>query len=237
MSKSASPADRSESEQPHAAQRVVFMSRRDEVCAMCAVRLSRGDMIEVKPNSVLCLACAGLGKLEFLACGDAALTRRAQAYSAYAAVVLEWSSSRKRSERQGVLVEPGALARAREDCQRDEGERARHREGDRKRRAKREKEFVEAFARKIQKLYPYVPEEIPERIAEHACEISSGRVGRSAGAKTLELSAITLAVRAWVRHNETNYDALLAANYPRDMARELVDDKIERVLEGWSAGA
>ncbi len=44
---------------------------------------------------------------------------------------------------------------------------------------------------------------------------------------------ITLAVRAHVRHQHTNYDELLFDGYDRYEARELVEEKAERVLEKW----
>jgi hypothetical protein len=59
-----------------------------------------------------CLRCVGLDDLEFLPRGDALLTRRAKAGSARSAVVVRFSRSRKRYERQGVLVEQKALAEA-----------------------------------------------------------------------------------------------------------------------------
>ena len=57
-----------------------------------------------------CLRCTGLGDLEFLPAGDALLTRRVKAKSARHAVVVRFSKSRRRYERQGLLVEPRALA-------------------------------------------------------------------------------------------------------------------------------
>lgn len=64
----------------------------------------------------LCLACADLDHLVFLGRGDAALTRRASRYSTLRAVVVRFSRSRNRYERQGVLVEEQALARAEQEC-------------------------------------------------------------------------------------------------------------------------
>jgi hypothetical protein len=52
--------------------------------------------------------------LEYLSRGDAALTRRATRYSGQMAVVLRFSRSRKRHERQGILVEKTALQKAEE---------------------------------------------------------------------------------------------------------------------------
>ena len=59
-----------------------------------------------------CLRCVGLDDLEFLSAGDALLTRRVKAKSARRAVVMRFSKSRRRYERQGLLVEPQALTEA-----------------------------------------------------------------------------------------------------------------------------
>ena len=59
-----------------------------------------------------CLPCAGLGVLEFLPAGDAALTWRAKAKSRVCAVLVRFSRSRKRFERQGLLLEFGARREA-----------------------------------------------------------------------------------------------------------------------------
>lgn len=68
-----------------------------------------------------CLRCVGLDDLAFLPAGDALLTRRAKAKSARYAVVVRFSRSRRRYERQGLLVEPQALADAEREI---EGDRA-----------------------------------------------------------------------------------------------------------------
>jgi hypothetical protein len=59
-----------------------------------------------------CLRCVGLDGLEYLPAGDALLTRRAKAKSTQYAVVVRFSRTRRRYERQGLLVEPQALADA-----------------------------------------------------------------------------------------------------------------------------
>jgi len=68
-----------------------------------------------------CLRCVGLDDLEYLPAGDALLTRRAKARSARYAVVVRFSRTRGRYERQGLLVEPPALADARRCANRDLG--------------------------------------------------------------------------------------------------------------------
>jgi hypothetical protein len=53
-----------------------------------------------------------LDHLVLLPSGDAALTRRAGAKSKTKAVLVRFARARKRYERQGLLVEPGALREA-----------------------------------------------------------------------------------------------------------------------------
>jgi hypothetical protein len=64
-----------------------------------------------------CLRCVGLDDLEFLPAGDALLSRRVKAKSARCAVVVRFSRSRRRYERQGLLVEPLALADVQHDLE------------------------------------------------------------------------------------------------------------------------
>jgi len=74
-------------------------------------------------------------------------------------------------------------------------------------------------------------------IAAHACLKYSGRVGRSSSAKTLDESAVRLAVAAHVRHGETQYDDLLMEGQDRFDARERVQPKVEEILEKWTSGS
>jgi hypothetical protein len=68
------------------------------------------DLLILENPGPSCLRCAGLDDLEFLCAGDALLTRRVKAKSARQAVVVRFSKTRRRYERQGLLVEPLALA-------------------------------------------------------------------------------------------------------------------------------
>lgn len=71
-----------------------------------------GGLLVMEAPGPACLRCVGLDDLEFLPAGDALLSRRAKAQSARHAVVVRFSRSRRRYERQGLLVEPQALAHA-----------------------------------------------------------------------------------------------------------------------------
>jgi hypothetical protein len=96
---------------------VIQPLNRDWKCHRCGG--TGGFLVMEKPGPV-CLACVGLDDLDFLPSGDALLTRRVKARSARHAVVVRFSRSRRRYERQGLLVEPKVLA----DAQREiEGER------------------------------------------------------------------------------------------------------------------
>ena len=55
-------------------------------------------------------ASVGLDDLEFLPAGDALLSRRVKAKSTKWAVVVRFSRTRRRYERQGLLIEPPAFA-------------------------------------------------------------------------------------------------------------------------------
>ena len=95
--------------------------------------------------------------------------RRAHAHSALSAVVLKWSRSRKRYERQGLLVQEQALLRAEEECLADEPLRERRRERESIRRAGLDERYVAEFAARIRQLYPACPRKRQTEIAEGAC--------------------------------------------------------------------
>jgi hypothetical protein len=213
---------------------LVFVSNRESRCDDCGDDLGQHAMIVLAGDrGALCLSCADLDHLAFLPPGDAALTRRARKYSTLAAVVLKWSRARKRYERQGLLVEEEALQHAEAECLNDAEARARRREREAERRAELDAMFVARFAARIRELYPGCPPDRPEHIASHACLKYSGRIGRSAAAKRLDDEAVQLAVAAHVRHDETNYDDLLARGVERWDARDRVRTDVDRTLSCW----
>lgn len=85
---------------------VVIAPIKDWTCTTCS---GTGDLLIMDGPGPLCLRCAGLDHLVFLAAGDAALTRRAKKASRLFAVVVRFSRARGRYERQGLLVEKEAL--------------------------------------------------------------------------------------------------------------------------------
>ena len=214
----------------------VFITRREASCGECGEDLGRKAWITlVEDKGALCLSCADLDHLVFLPAGDAALTRRSRKHSMLSAVVLRWSRTRKRYERQGVLVEEEALAQAEQECLADAEVRARRREREAQRREELDQEYVQQFAQRVRALYPGCPRGREVAIAEHACLKYSGRVGRSAAAKSFDEEAIRLAVVAHIRHRETRYDSLLAQGHERWEARAEVEGAVADALARWQA--
>lgn len=214
----------------------VFISSRESTCDECSEGLGRKAWITlVRDKGAVCLSCADLDQLIFLASGDAALTRRARKHSLLSAVVLKWSRARKRYERQGLLVEEAALELAEDECLADADLRARRREREAERRAELDETLVDGFASRIRELFPRLIAGREQKIAEHACLKYSGRIGRSALAKQMDEQAVRLAVIAHIRHIETNYDELLGRGWERSDARSAVADRVDEVLEKWRA--
>lgn len=210
---------------------VVVSAVKAWTCSLCSTE--DGGLLIMEDSGPVCMGCADMGHLVFLASGDAALTRRAKAASRLSAVVVRFSRSRGRYERQGILVEEGALERAEVECLADEDVRARRRDRDALRRSEVDLKLQARMAQEITRLFPGCPEDRARTIAAHAVVRGSGRVGRSAAGRSLEPDAVELAVAAAVRHQDTRYDQLLMSGVERGQARAEVRADIARVLDRW----
>ena len=212
----------------------VFISHRDSKCDECGEQLGRKAWITLEENKgALCLACADLDELVFLPTGDAALTRRSRKHSVLSAVVLKFSKARRRYERQGLLVLEKALEQAEAECLADADARERRAERQRERQSEFDRSYVEQFAGRIREIFPACPAEREFQIAEHACRKYSGRIGRSAAAKSFDETAVRLAVAAHIRHHETAYDEMLARDWNRLDARARVRHQVDEILKRW----
>jgi hypothetical protein len=186
-------------------------------------------------GAAICLDCADLDHLVFLRAGNATLSRRARKESGLAAIVVRPDPRRRnRIWRLGILVEPAALDRAEQQCLDDAELRARRREKDAERRELLDEKFAGQFAGEIRVLFPGIPADRAETIAEHTALRGSGRVGRSAAGRALDERAVRHAVVASVRHEDTDYDAMLMRGVPRQEARDRIRARIDQVLTGWS---
>jgi hypothetical protein len=88
---------------------------------------------------------------------------------------------------------------------------------------KRLKDIRDAFTA----MFPLAPFADAEPIREHACR-------RSMNELTADV-AVWLSAIAHLRHEHTDYDALLSEGYDRDSARFFVIDDINAILTGWRA--
>lgn len=214
---------------------MVSASRKERECVHCKTLIYKGTLFLMEDHGLVCLECADMDHLVFLPSGDAALTRRSRKYSALSAVVVEFSRSRGRHERQGILVTESALHQAEEECVKDADIRAELRERRRERVVKEDEVFARDMANALSVWYPNCPADEIESIAYHTTVRGSGRVGRSSSAKELERDALRLAVIAHIRHQHTNYDHLLMSGISREEARRRVREKVDKILLGWEA--
>jgi hypothetical protein len=216
---------------------VVFILRTESKCSECERALYKGNFLRLEKERPVCLECADLGHLEYLPRGDTAVTRRATKYSALRAVVVQWSRTRKRYERQGILALPEAIRRAEEESLADAPLRERRRLQEAVRREAQDRDYIAAVTQRLGELFPGCPPEETRAIAEHACQKYSGRVGRSAAAKQLDPAALRLAVIARIRHEHTPYDRLLCQFADRQLARAEVRRDVDPLLAQWEGAA
>ena len=104
------------------------------------------------------------------------------------------------------------------------------------RRDDEDNEFVDELAAAIREQFPGCPADRATRIAKHAGERSSGRIGRTAAGRALDPEAVRLAVVAAIRHEDTRYDELLMGGIARFDARDIVRPEIDQTLDRWRSG-
>ena len=146
---------------------------------------------------------------------------------------MQFNRRRKRYQRVGILVTSAAINAAEEQCEADADLRAERRERGAQRRAEQDVVLVEQMTDLILAEFPSCPLEEAKEIAVHTAERGSGRVGRSAAGRELQLDAIALAVGAHVRHVHTNYDQLLMEGTERQAARQLIQETQTQVMRRW----
>ena len=216
-----------------APQPVVFEIVRESQCSECGVEMPQGSLLFMEAEQPLCMQCAGFGDLEYLPAGDMALTRRATKYSERIAVVVRFSRSRKRYERQGILAEIAAIEKAERECVEDADERVAARVRDAERRREEDRKLVVRMTERIGELFPDCPSQELADIAAHTSKRGSGRVGRTQAGRNLEQEPLIAAVRAAIRHKHTDYDEMLLRGIDRITARQSVAGQIEEILAAW----
>ena len=210
---------------------MVVSPMKDWTCSSCG---GTGELLIMDDPGPVCMACAEMDHLVFLPSGDAALTRRARQGSGLSAVVVRFSRSRGRYERQGVLVEQAALDQAEAECLADEPARARRRERDAERRAGEDLKLQGRDGRRDRRSC------IPDaRLSARRRSPGMPRP-RQWTCRTVcrwpctRAASLELAVIASVRHQDTRYDELLMSGVDRAEAREQVRDTVDE-HPGWLA--
>lgn len=210
----------------------VFISADVSYCEWCKSKTENFIFIS-SDKKTICMKCAGLSELVFLPSGDAAMSRRAKKHSMKSALVLKWSMSRRRYERQGILVTADAITHATNECTLDLEKRVKRQEKELLKRMVIDQNYIKEFAGRIRLQYPNVPKGVEIKIADHACQKYSGRVGRTLAAKNFDSEMIKLAVTAYIRHSKTNYEDLFTKGYTKSEARAEVRHSIDLVLARW----
>ena len=164
---------------------------------------------------------------------DPYLTRKIKSLSD--TVFLKMRKGRQYSSVVTMFAPKEAVEEAEKLAEASQEERAKKRKAARAYQAKRENEHQADMVVTMRRVFPKMPAEIAPKIVQHAFEVSSGRVGRTRMLDTKE--KIRLAVVAYIRHNRTRYDELLANGYGRREAREIVAAKIEATLEKWKGNS
>lgn len=172
----------------------------------------------------------------FLYPGDPFKTRRAKQLASERGVKV-FARTAKRGRFTSVtayLVPSDILAAVAAEAVTTEAERAKKRVASQKARAKAHVRELAQAADTIRRLYPAIPAGEAERVAVHAYEVGTGRVGRARNLSA-ERKAV-LAVVSHVRHEHTDYGDLLFDGWSKRDARERVANQIDAVLARWAGG-
>lgn len=174
---------------------------------------------------------------DFLPSGDQFLTRTVKKLGPYWVLLRK---IKKYTITVGILCPSTSIERAIKMKDETESEREAKREKSSQYRRKAEEKYMEEIKELAKAYLDFSPkykqlsEKISSAAAKQATEVGTGRVGRT---KTiLKEDRAILAVRAYIRHNFTDYDEKLAENgvssrYDRDLYGMIKGEAMERVDE------
>jgi hypothetical protein len=173
--------------------------------------------------------------------GDAAVTRALKALGPC------WTVIRKKGRRnfsEGVWAPAEHIEQAKEQVaeKRSDPAYAKRREGDLKRREKKQTVYVDTFHQAVvtwlnfHPMYMELAEQMAQAITEHATPVGSGTVARTERIPIEKRAAA--AVIAWMRHKTTAYDTMRIAHIKgqrREVRRELARQS-EGLLKSYRTG-
>lgn len=117
--KPAKPEKREKQAKAPRVEQLVYALYRVSRCHGCDRKLEKGEIVKLEQGleeqRAFCSKCAGLEGLEILPSGNAKITRLVKKYSQKCFIVMRWSEVWKTYERQGLYVEPQAIAQARSE--------------------------------------------------------------------------------------------------------------------------
>lgn len=212
---------------------VVFDIVRPSVCSVCGDELGSGCMIMVRDGKAICAECGEFDHLRYLPSGNRAVTLRATKYSRAVLVVVRWSRSRKRYERQGILAEKEAIEQAQEECL-TEKDLSRVREmSEAMARGYISQQYLDAFSAMLGERWPGCPAEDATFISEQA---TRWRWARSEQVPEPTPELVDTAVLDRIRHRHTEYDRLIFGGMEREKARAQMAAEVEKIVQAWRAG-
>ena len=171
----------------------VFITARESVCDECGEELgSKAWIMLAGDRGALCLACADLDHLVFLPAGETAVTRRARKYSTWLQLCSSGATLASGTNGKGCWSRIRRWSRPRRSAWRRRGPHAAASAASGM-SADLDQRYIERFAARVRELYPRCPLGRETIIAEHACLKYSGRVGRTAAAKSFAEEAVDLA--------------------------------------------
>jgi len=178
---------------------------------------------------------------EFLAAGDAAITRKVTAGGAFLRVQTRMG---RRMISKGVWAPAATVASARREVEahRATGAYQKKLDGDRKRRAVKQEAYEEEFYRAVRTWLAFAPRyEALERtmamaVTVHAVPVGSGTVARTAMIPLAERAA--RAVIAWMRHRTTAYESMSIAPIKgeRRQVRRMLAQRSTQLLQTYREG-
>jgi len=162
---------------------------------------------------------------EFLASGDAFVTRRVKAADVFWVAWRPRGRNRQHRRRLGLWAPKETITAAEAEATATADQRSKRREQGARSREKQEAAYLIEFADAIRRFLAFAPEhsgladEIAKKAAVRAGEVGSGRVGRTRMVSLDERAA--LAGRALIRHRYTSYeDDLLDASAEEPWSEE-----------------
>jgi hypothetical protein len=216
-------------------QNLYLTRKTTQWCKRCKKDVNQGQIYcaDSEESKGLCFNCSPFRSYTLLPPGNVAMTRRSKKHSTLCGVLLEWNQRRRRYERKGQYVEQQAIEKARVECEVDAEKRKLKNAKAAVVRAEQDKTFIRDFSTAIRLRYPSAPQNRENKIAAHACEKHSGRVGRSAGAKEFDPEMIDRAVEAHIRHQETNYDNEFGKGKRKREIRGDLKFEIKQLMAKW----